>query len=169
MNTPDTSFETHESCKVGDWFAIGCVFAPALIPHNDTIIAGLRTFNCIDVYSHYIMEHGTLQKRPTYVPAKDILAFATHVMTKHGMPHKGFVILKSVFLSSEDLAADPETECQGTFLRQINCSFETMPQVDRNLIKSRLEIVNLLCYFNGIPRIELVNTEFFLELQKVKY
>lgn len=168
MNTQDTSFEAHETCKVGDWFAIGCVFAPGLVPHNDTIIAGVRTFICIDVYSHYIMEHGAIQKRPAHVPAKDILAFATHVMTKHGMPRKGFIILKSVFLSSEDLATDLETERQGAFLRQINCSFETMPPVERDQIKDRLKIANLLCYFSGIPRIEMVVTEFFLELQKIK-
>ena len=143
-----------EEHQVGDWFAIGTLFAPCAIQYEGRPIAGIRQLLCIDVTSHYIMDSVGLMREPDVVTAKDVLYFVTKVMTEQGMPRKGFIVLKSTYLSSHDLADDEQTQRQGAFLASIGVSFPAMTEEDKATFQERMSIVTLKAAFQGLSKIE---------------
>ncbi|WP_372795969.1 hypothetical protein [Pontiella sp.] len=170
MNIQDNLEEprAHTLDNVGDWFAIGSVFSPLGILHKGINITGMRSLLCIDTGSHYIMSHSELPKKPTTLTSGDILPFVADVMVNIGVPRCGFIFLKSSFLSSAELASDPETQEQGKFLKDIGCSFDAMLQDDKNEIAHRIQFAKTKIIFQGLARIEADVTLAHSEIKKTR-
>lgn len=155
-----------EPCEVNDWFAIGSFFAPANIRCGDETILGMRQFLCIDVASHYIMDHVDIVREPDTVTSADILPFLLKVMSEIGMPKKGFIILESIFLSSNELADNSRTKTQGEFLQHINCAFDAMTTSEQTYVIEQLKTTDLKCSFQGLEQVENDVTLAFSEIFK---
>lgn len=165
MDNPELLGE-HELCAVGDWFALGSVFTPFSVQKDGQVFTGMRQILCIDVASHYVMDFVTLPSTPGTLLSRDILFFVAKVMTEKGMPRKGFILLKSAVLSSDELAQDPDTIAQGLFLRSIQANFPAMTDTDRETFRARMGTVNLKVAFHGLRRVEADATLCFTELSK---
>ncbi len=163
-----TEPRAHTLDNVGDWFAIGSAFSPLGILHKGINITGMRSLLCIDTGSHYIMSHSEVPKKPTTLTSGDILPFLADVMVNIGVPRCGFIFLKSTFLSSAELASDPETKEQGKFLRDIGCSFDEMLEGDKDEISHRIQFAKTKTIFQGLARIEADVTLAHSEIKQQK-
>ena len=159
-------FGEDETCDVGVWLAIGSVFTPFVIQHEGRLISGMRQLVCVDVTSHYIMDFASLTRRPSATVAADLLYFVTKVMTEQGMPRRGFLVLKSTYLSSNDLLKDETTAHQGSFLKTISASFLEMATRERATFRERMQTAELRVSFQGLPRIEADVTLAHREIAK---
>ena len=161
------SLGEEESCAVGDWFALGSVFTPMRIDCEGKELIGMRQLVCIDVTSHYIIDFVPLKSNPEAVLSKYLLFFVAKVMTEKGVPKKGFIVLKSAVLSSDDLAQDNDTSTQGAFIRSCGLVFPAMADKERDIFRERMKIVNLSVSFQGLKRVEADVTSAFTEQQKI--
>jgi hypothetical protein len=122
--------------KSGDWFALGQVFSGPFYyddPKSGTPCAtkfganvGVQMLAAMDVASQYMLHSRPVEKTPSPFTANEILSFLQEVFEKHGIPHIGVLLSKSVWQSSTEMLLDDEVGPRATFLRDMDIEIGPM-------------------------------------------
>lgn len=153
--TPEEHFKTLEldpdtGVYPRDWFAFGTVFQPKPIAYNEgTIIHGMRTLTAMDVASRFMLGFELIEKKPGIVYASRLIPFINRMFSEFSKPQKGVVVSHSCWLSSSQLAADPDTRGQSHCLQEAGVRFEAMPEREKEKLRDWANEAGIDLLFSG--------------------
>jgi hypothetical protein len=134
---------------VKDWYVIGCVFSSQPVLYQGSLLVGFRTLVCTDAASFFLMHRAPIPAPPDRLTADQVIAFLSDVVSRHGLPRLGVAISHSAWLSSTELAIDPDTAPQGEFLATGGIRFPPMAAEDCDAIRARVTALGVACEFDA--------------------
>jgi len=152
--SPKEAFESRgRNPKTGlwvkDWYCMGCVFSPQPVLSQGRLLVGFRTLVCTDAASYFLMHWSPIRGGRDRLTADQVIGFFSGVLDKHGPPRLGVVVSHSAWLSSTELAIDPDTAPQGEFLAASGISFPPMAAVDCDAIRAWADALGIAREFDA--------------------